>query len=142
MIAKRLSLVLFLFMIVVVSCKKNNTASHLNSGFAPSTEDSLISKGSFVDQRHPTSGLVKLYRNSSNYVLSFENFKSDNGPDLRTYLSSNLSDNDFIELGELKAVSGNFEYTFDLNTDIDKYKNVLIWCEDFSVLFGSATLTK
>ncbi len=85
---------------------------------------------------------MEVYDNVTTRTLAFKNFKGDNGPDLKVYLSTNLSNNDFVTLGALKAVSGNFNYTLDANVALDKYSNVIIWCEDFSVLFGSAALQK
>ena len=60
---------------------------------------------------------------------------------VRIYLSTNLDDNDYIDLGKLKATKGNMNYDVPSDTDFDKYNKVLIWCEPFGVLFGSASLT-
>jgi hypothetical protein len=37
----------------------------------------------------------------------------------------------------LKANNGNQNYNILDGTDLSKYTMVLIWCKDFSVLFGS-----
>ena len=73
-------------------------------------------------------------------ILRLEDFKSTNGPDVHLYLSSNKQANDFIDLGRLKANIGNQNYQIPLDTDFNKYNYVLIWCQPFSVLFGSAQL--
>jgi hypothetical protein len=73
-------------------------------------------------------------------ILRLEDFKSTNGPDVHLYLSNNKQANDFIDLGRLKANIGNQNYQIPLDTDFNKYKYVLIWCQPFSVLFGSAQL--
>lgn len=125
------------------ACQKEETPATANETFVPTATDSLIYSGSFQDApRYDASGTVEVYDNGTSRTLAFKNFKGDNGPDLKVYLSTNLSDDDFINLGALAAVSGNFNYTLDANVDLDKYSNVIIWCEDFSVLFGSATLQK
>lgn len=137
----RFTSLIIVVVLSITSCKKdNNTPDNMNSDFMPSATDSLIAQANLMNEVHPTSGTVKLYKNDNEYILQFENLQSDNGPDLRVYLSPNKSASPFIDLGSLKAVSGNFEYTFDLNTDVTANNNVLIWCEDFSVLFGSALL--
>jgi len=73
-------------------------------------------------------------------ILRLENFKSTNGPNVHVYLSTDKHAMDFIDLGKLKANNGNQNYNIPLGTDITKHNIVLIWCKDFSVLFGSATL--
>lgn len=138
---RRTWFVLFFTMVLFASCRKeNNTPDNANTNFNPGSGDSLLAEGNFISQVHSTSGTVKVYRNTQEQTLVFTNFKTDNGPDLRVYLSKDLSNQDFVELGTLKAVSGNFQYTFSNQTDIQAYNRVLIWCQDFSVLFGSAEL--
>ena len=74
-------------------------------------------------------------------VLRLENFKSTNGPDLFVYLSTDENASEFVNLGELKANSGNQNYEIPEDTDLSKYNKVLIWCKAFGVLFGSAELS-
>lgn len=93
------------------------------------------------DGIHNAEGLAKILTLSNGYqILRLENFKSTNGPDVHLYLSNNKQANDFIDLGRLKANIGNQNYQIPLDTDYNKYKYVLIWCQPFSVLFGSAQL--
>ena len=74
-------------------------------------------------------------------ILRLENFKSTNGPDLYVYLSTDENASDFVDLGTLKASSGNQNYEIPDDTDLSKYNKVLIWCKAFGVLFGSAELS-
>ena len=93
------------------------------------------------DGIHNAEGLAKILTLSNgSQILRLENFKSTNGPDVHLYLSNNKQPNDFIDLGRLKANIGNQNYQIPLDTDYNKYKYVLIWCQPFSVLFGSAQL--
>ena len=78
---------------------------------------------------------------NGNEVLRLENFKATNGPDLYVYLSTDTEASDFIDLGRLKANSGNQNYDLPSDTDLEKYNKVLIWCKAFGVLFGSAELS-
>ncbi len=73
-------------------------------------------------------------------IVRFENLKTINGPDLRIYLSADLGADDYVDLGEIRATEGNVNYTVPAGTDISKYKNLLIWCRAFSVLFSYAQL--
>ena len=45
-----------------------------------------------------------------------------------------------VNLGKLKANNGNQNYNIPDGTDLSKYDSVLIWCKQFSVLFGNAEL--
>ena len=76
-----------------------------------------------------------------NNVLRLENFQSTNGPDLYVYLATDDNASEFINLGELKANKGNQNYEIPDDADLTKYNKVLIWCQAFSVLFGSAELS-
>ena len=73
-------------------------------------------------------------------ALRLENFRSTNGPGLYVYLSVDDGASDFVSLGKLKANSGNQSYDIPSDTDLAKYNKVLIWCEPFGVLFGSAEI--
>ncbi|WP_428326483.1 DM13 domain-containing protein [Nitrosopumilus sp.] len=74
-------------------------------------------------------------------ILRLENFKSTNGPDLYVYLATDDNASEFLNLGELKANKGNQNYEIPDDADLTKYNKVLIWCQAFSVLFGSAELS-
>jgi hypothetical protein len=58
------------------------------------------------------------------------------------YLATDIDADDYVNLGKLKAEIGNINYDIPENTDLEKYNKVLIWCEPFAVLFGSATLSQ
>ena len=101
----------------------------------------MLTKGNFMRSSHSTSGTARIVKDSANRrFLVFENFSTDNGPDLRVWLSKNTSAAQYQEVGKLTAVSGNFSYELAANIDPVLYNHVLIWCEDFSVLFGYAVL--
>jgi Electron transfer DM13 len=73
-------------------------------------------------------------------ILRLEEFHSTNGPDLHVYLATDTHATDFVDLGNLKANNGDQNYDIPQGTDLSKYDTVLIWCKQFSVLFGSAEL--
>jgi hypothetical protein len=108
-----------------------------------------LAEGDFVDRSHPTSGTaVVLGDGSGERFLRFEDFETDNGPDLNVYLSTALPDadagdfdEDFIDLGDLKGNIGPQNYEIPLDADLDRYGTVVIWCVRFSVAFGAAPLT-
>ena len=94
------------------------------------------------DGIHNAEGKAKILTLSTGSpILRLEDFRSTNGPDVHLYLSTDKEASDFIDLGRLKANIGNQNYQIPLDTDFNKYKYVLIWCQPFSVLFGSAQLS-
>lgn len=70
--------------------------------------------------------------------LRFENFESNNGPDLKVYLRAD--DGEFVSLGDLKGNIGDQNYVIPADVDLDNFSTVEIWCERFSVGFGQAPL--
>lgn len=89
---------------------------------------------------HPASGIVKVIRTENSKILRYENFKTINGPDLYVYLSKDLEAKDFVNLGKLKATEGNINYEVPLNTNLEDYRYVMIWCKAFGVLFNYALI--
>lgn len=153
---KKILLVIMLFVTVLTafSCKDKELTPVNNVDITPGTPttgnptggvtfdpatQTLVSQGAFKNEGHPTSGIAKLYKKGNSYTLVFESFKSDQGPDLRIYLSADTGAKNFIELTELKN-TGNFYLTLPDSAKADERKFVLIWCKRFSVLFGSAEL--
>lgn len=95
-------------------------------------------KGVFVSDAHPTIGTASVNEAVTN--LSLTNFKTDAGPKLLLYLSTEVDSQEYVDLGELKGLEGDFNYAIPAGTDIEKYKYVVVWCIDFSVSFGHAEL--
>src|SRR5690349_24417813 len=100
--------------------------------------------GSFIgagDGFHNAEGLVRVIPLGDGHtILRLENFKSTNGPNVHLYLATDKAASNFIDLGRLKANNGNQNYNIPYGSNLAKYNMALIWCKDFSVLFGSAQL--
>lgn len=126
---------LMLIFTFFVSCSKNDEV------VTTLIDNTTSFKGSFVNSAKPTSGNVTI--NKEKTKLNFTNFKSDSGPDLDIYLVSDLSNvnGGFINLGDIEGLNGNYVYDLPANTDFTLYKYVVVWCVDFNVNFGYATLT-
>ncbi len=86
------------------------------------------------------SGTARIYVADNHYMLKLENFNTSNGPDLKVYLSTASSPTEFISLGDLKSTNGNQVYDISGTPDFTKHKFVLIHCERYNHLFGSAEL--
>lgn len=136
-------IVLFaLAMLSLTSCKKEGTVAVVDEPDPiESNNGTVISSGAFQSNVHPTSGMAKYSTTpDGKRYLVFENFRTDNGPDLRVYLSRGPGISGAQEVGRLRAVSGNFSYELNSNFDPVQYNYVVIWCVPFSVLFGHAVL--
>lgn len=101
---------------------------------------SILAESSFLKSAHSVKGKAKIVHTPKELVLRFEDFDTINGPDLRVYLSSDLEATDFIDLGELKANKGNFNYSIPDGTDTTKYNKVLVYCRAYTKLFSYAAL--
>lgn len=104
-------------------------------------------RGDFISRSHPTEGNATVLTDGIQRFLRFEDFRTDNGPDLNVYLSSAAPDqpsgdfdDDFVDLGDLKGNIGPQNYEIPEDVDLDRYSTVVIWCVRFSVIFGAAQL--
>jgi hypothetical protein len=99
-------------------------------------------RGDFVSAAHKTTGIATI--DQAKTTLTLTNFKTDSGPDLNIYLAASLSSvtADFIDLGNIKGLKGNYTYPLPDNKDYTIYKYVIVWCVDFDVNFGYAELVQ
>lgn len=104
----------------------------------PDNQPTIVAQAAMVARAHAVSGRALLVQIGDQNVLRFENLDTINGPDLRIYLSADLSADDIIDLGPIRATRGNVNYAIPAGTDVTKYKNALIWCRAFHVLFSYA----
>ncbi|MEY1554656.1 DM13 domain-containing protein [Yoonia sp. R2331] len=107
--------------------------------------------GTFVDadSAHRGSGTVSVVTRADGITeLQFTDFEVTNGPDLEVWLtahpdprsSADVKGADWLSLGQLKGNVGNQAYTVPAGTDLSAYPAVVIWCEQFGVLFSPAVL--
>ncbi|MBE9040746.1 DM13 domain-containing protein [Oscillatoriales cyanobacterium LEGE 11467] len=103
-------------------------------------------EGDFIEAAHKTTGMAHLIvENGISYIELDEEFKTDDGPDLFVLLHDDAvpesyERDNYISLGELQAKSGTQRYEIPEGTDVSEYGSVAIWCREFDVTFGYATL--
>lgn len=136
---------LFLFLVIAAaSCSEdeNNTpTAPIDDPFDPmETGVTELKQGTMTGVGHTVSGIVKIYDDAGKKVVVLDPFSSQNGPDLKVYLSTDQNATQYINLGALKSTSGKQSYDITGMPDLDQYKFVLIWCQQFSVLFGKAEM--
>ena len=101
-------IILLLSIISLISCKKKEEKiQSLNEPFDAS-QATLLKRGNFSSNTHTVSGCVSVYQSGGSKIVYLENFKTENGPDLKVYLSTSTGNSDIKEVGALKSNSGNF----------------------------------
>ena len=114
----------------------------------PMPQIRVEASGEFISRSHPTQGQVEVLGDGTGQrFLRFEDFRTDNGPDLNVYLSAAPPDAPvgqftevYVDLGDLKGNVGSQNYEIPRDLDLDLYSTVVIWCVRFSVVFGAAEL--
>ena len=126
-------------------------ASFLTMAALPLQAEEIVASGQFYGTHHPTSGrAILVERDGGGYEVRFEDFTSDDGPDIFIYLSTAeepqtdaaIKNARNENLGPRKALSGNQSYILPEGVSPDEFKSVAIWCRTYSVMFGAAPLEK
>ena len=129
------------FIIVITSCKEDEgtPSGPVDDTFNPVTA-TLIKSGTLVGVGHTVSGTAAIYESTGKKTVLLDPYSSQNGPDLKVYLSKDEKASSYISLGKLKSTDGKQSYEIPDNPDVTDYKFVLVWCEQFTVIFGKAEL--
>ncbi len=115
-------------------------------------EAEVVALGNFrdADRSHKGEGVAKLVALAGGgHEIQFSAFQVTNGPDLEVWLSahpdpevsSDVSGSPWVSLGRLKGNVGDQAYSVPEGTDLSTIKSVVIWCEQFGVLFSPAALS-
>ena len=115
-------------------------------------EAEVVAMGNFrdADRSHKGAGVATLVAlPGGGHEVQLSDFQVTNGPDLEVWLSahpdpeksSDVSGNFWVSLGRLKGNVGNQAYQVPEGTDLSTIKSVVIWCEQFGVLFSPAALS-
>lgn len=110
-----------------------------------------LSTGNFVDAdaAHSGKGVATIYESDTGErLLRLTEFEVTNGPDLEVWLvtaeapaaSADVTAGEWLSLGKLKGNIGDQNYDIPTDADLSKYRAVVIWCEQFGVLFSPAAL--
>jgi hypothetical protein len=126
-----------LFVLSFAACRKVPVD---NTPIVTTPTDKTLFTGSFQNGAHTVTGTAKIIEDASKKrYLVLENLKSDAGPDIRVYLATDKTAKDFVEVNST-VTNGNTKTELPATANIDKQKYVLIWCKQYSVLFGNALL--
>lgn len=123
----------------------------VSEGLPAELQTNVAATGSFrdADSVHQGTGTVTVYQAmTGTKVLRFTDFKVTNGPDLKVWLvkadgikaSDDVKASEWLSLGPLKGNIGDQNYIVPKDANLADYKSVVIWCEQFGVLFSAADL--
>ena len=112
-----------------------------------------LATGQFISHEHGTEGTARILELADgSRVLRIEDLDTDNGPDLKVWLTDApvidgpsgwfvFDDGQYVDLGSLKGNKGSQNYAIPADVDLSSITSVTIWCDRFSVSFGAAELT-
>ncbi len=131
----------------VVTAAPQPAASAPASRAAPA-RNIQVASGTFRPVAHPATGTASVIKlATAKRALTLTDFETDNGPDLRVYLSTGDPARggklgDYEDLGALKGNKGSQQYDIPANVNLERFSTVVIWCRAFSVAFTSAALNE
>ena len=134
--------ILFLVItILVIACEAEDAVPEnpVVDNFDPSMAQ-LIGQGMITGIGHTASGTAQVFEQNGKYTVVLDPFSSENGPDLKVYLSKDADATAYVRLGDLKSTMGRQSYEVPGTPDIDEYPFVHVWCEKFSVVFARAEI--
>ncbi|WP_420348889.1 DM13 domain-containing protein [Pelagibius sp.] len=125
----------------------------VDEGISQSETARILARGTFsdADAAHRGRGTATIFEGTDGrHTLRLSDFEVTNGPDLEVWLvaaenvtaSSDVTGSEWLALGQLKGNIGDQNYDIPAGTDLSKYNSVVIWCEQFGVLFSPASLLR
>lgn len=126
----------------LMACSKESPLTEVPATDNIDTSNGAVKyTGSFISAPGKSaSGTALVLLKNGIYSVALKKMNVSGGPDLRVYLSKQLQPADYIDLGKLKSTSGDQVYQVANNVDFTTYKYALVYCKQFTVLFGSAEL--
>lgn len=108
----------------------------------------VVSRGTWEAVEHATTGEVAIVEVDGAHQLVLQDLATDNGPDLKVYLStapaadvsSSAYGDTAIDLGPLRGNRGQQVYAIPASVNVAEIRSAAIWCKRFSVGFGAAAL--
>lgn len=141
-------LIAFMTSPVISSCKKKEDPGPTTTVTSPppANDSDTIGEGNFTSYDHGLGGSAVLYEEGDPAVkkLRLYDFNMTAGPDVYVYLSktSSYSAGNVLQITKLTTGYSNSSITFDVtnaNYSSD-YKYVLVYCVQYSSLFGYTEL--
>jgi Electron transfer DM13 len=137
---KKITIALFALTCLLSACKKEQQPTSDTPAVTLLATDTLLYSGTFANGAHTTTGTARTVKSAGGKrYLILDNLQSDAGPDLRIFLATDRANSGGTEVSAtVKNGNTRVEIPASVNGSTQKY--VLIWCQQYSVLFGSAAL--
>jgi Electron transfer DM13 len=137
---KKIIIALFALTCLVSACKKEQQPANDTPPITLLATDTVVYSGTFANGAHTTTGTARTIKSAGGKrFLILDNLQSDAGPDLRVFLATDRANSSGTEVSAtVKNGNARIEIPAAVNGSTQKY--VLIWCQQYSVLFGSAEL--
>lgn len=138
-----LCLAILLIAGAATGCKKESTpTAALNEKIDPAVSAPQSNNSGFNNGPYGVvTGNARVYLTDGKYQLALQDFNTSNGPDLKVYISAEQNPVHFVNLGSLKATSGNQVYDIPAGVNPKDYAYALIFCQQYKHLFGYTQLT-
>ncbi|MEM9161665.1 MAG: DM13 domain-containing protein [Cyanobacteria bacterium P01_F01_bin.4] len=108
-----------------------------------------LTSGTFVtvDQDHATTGTARIVEENGQRYLEFDAaFDTARGPDVQVVLYTgntvpvSIAEADYTVVADLQSFEGAQRYALPESVNLDAYGAIAIWCAEFNVTFGYASL--
>jgi len=117
-------------------------------GVANFAHADVAGHGSWIGKQKSIEGAWQIENRNGQTVIKFSNsFQTNRGPDLKLFLSkrdiskvNGKNAADGIFLSKLKSNKGSQEYVIPGDINLNDYASLLIYCEQFSVLWGGTNI--
>jgi hypothetical protein len=100
----------------------------------------LLVQGNLQGIGHTASGVASVYKLDDTYAVVLDPYASQNGPDLKVYLSKDRDASEYVRLGNLKSTMGKQTYLVPAGINVAQFGFVHVWCEKYTVVFARAEL--
>jgi hypothetical protein len=132
--------ILIVILVALSSCSEEEMEVVKPEATPDLSSATLLRQGMLEGINHTASGAVSIYQLDNSLFVVLDPFMSQSGPDLKVYLSEDVTASEYLRLGDLMAFSGSQTYAIPSGYSIDNYTYVHIWCEKFSVEFARAEI--
>ncbi|MDX1747204.1 MAG: DM13 domain-containing protein [Halobacteriales archaeon] len=126
----------------------------VDEAVTPSGTETVLATGMFTGTTgHRVSGTVRLVEDADGYALHFEEYAQTQGPDVFVYVTPAATPDSRAEIAAGQKVlidggadggestkEGTFVQRLPADVDSSQLGGVAIWCDQFGVPFGYATL--
>lgn len=104
----------------------------------------VVTSGTFEGRSdHVTTGGVSIIKTASGYIAVLEsNFSLDGAPDPTLGFGNDGSFDAKTKFTKLESINGLQAYAIPASVDVSTFNEFYVWCAEFSVPLGVATLSK